>query len=249
MSQKIKTILVDDESANLKSLAARLVQYFPQLEIVDTIQKPETALKVLDQTPIDLLFLDIAMPRINGLELLSRLEKLSFQVIFVTAYSEYALDAFKQAAIAYILKPIDDQELQQAVRRAIGVIEEKKQAANNEKLLGVLTQNLITKNRIAVPTANGLSFVPKDNILHLEAYEDHAKIHLIDNQTLSSTYHLGKFEKLLDPHFFKCHTAHIINLQKIRTYEKHGIVVLENGSRVPVSKTQKNALLQLFDAL
>jgi len=243
----INAILVDDEISNLKGLEQKLNKLFPEIKVLNTYQKPEDAIKnIIDLEP-DLLFLDIEMPRINGFELLSQLNEIKFQVIFVTAYSEYALDALKQSAIDYVLKPIDNADLKLAVNKAIAIIKEKRQSENNSKLVSLLSETISKNNKIIVPTTKGMSFIPQDEVFHLEGYDGYTKIHLEDTSMLISSYNLGKFEKLVSNKFFKCHKSHIINLEKVRSFENEGYVVLENKERVPISKTHKKAFLDLFN--
>lgn len=243
----LTAVLIDDEVSNLKGLAQKLGKLFPKIEITDTFQKPEDAVKALQTEQPDLVFLDIEMPRINGFDLLSQLSNIQFQVIFVTAYSEYAIEAFKQNAIDYVLKPIDNADLTVAVDKAITVINEKNELNNSHKLVNLLTSELAGNKKIIIPTSKGLSFIPQEEVIHLEGYEGYTKIHLINTTTITSSYNLGRFEKLLSTIFFKCHKSHIINLEKVRHFENEGYVVLENEYRVPISKTNRKAFLKVFN--
>ena len=242
----ITAILVDDEISNLKGLQRKIENLFPNIKISGAFQKPEEAIQAIQQKEPNILFLDIEMPRINGFELLSKLKDVNFQVIFVTAYNEYALKAFKKNAVDYVLKPIDNNDLVTAVNKALNIIKLKNESGNNSKLVGLLEENISKNNKIVVPTQKGISFIPQDEVLHLEGYEGYTKIHLINSTTITSSYNLGKFEKLLNSKFFKCHKSHIINLEKVRHFENEGYVVLDNEYRVPISKTNKKAFLSLF---
>lgn len=243
----LTAILIDDEISNLKGLEQKLGKLFPDIVIENTFQKPEDAIKALQKQQPDLVFLDIEMPRINGFDLLSKLDTIDFQVIFVTAYSEYAIEAFKQNAVDYVLKPIDDEALVSAVNKAIHVIKTKNELENNYKLVNLLTNTVSNNNKIIVPTQKGMSFIPQDEVLHLEGYEGYTKIHLINGKIIMSSYNLGKFEKLLSPSFFKCHKSHIINLDKVRHFENEGYLILEDNQRVPISRANKKAFLDLFN--
>lgn len=242
----ITAILVDDEFSALKGLQQKVEKLFPDIKILNVFQKPEEAIHAIEMEVPDILFLDIEMPRISGFELLSKLNGINFQVIFVTAYNEYALKALKQSAIDYILKPIDDEELGKAVKKALKVIEEKQLSEHNSKLIEVLTESLSNSNKLIVPTSKGLSFIPQEEVVHLEGYEGYTKIHLVNKSEILSSYNLGKFEKMLGKAFFKCHKSHIINLEKVRSFENEGYIVLDNEYRVPISKANKQAFLGLF---
>jgi len=242
----LKTILVDDEISNIKGLRLKLVKLFPEIEIIGCYQDPEEAIEGINTQEFDLLFLDIHMPRINGFELLSKIKKINFQIIFVTAYSEYAIDAFKKNAIDYILKPVANEDLTNAVNKAITVIADKNHTENTKNLMALLAENITDNNRIIIPTATGVSFIPQEEVLHLEGYKGYTKIHLTDASVVTSSYNLGKFEKTLNNSFFKCHKSHIINLKKVRNFENEGYVVLDNNHRIPISKSHKKAFLSLF---
>jgi len=242
----ISAILVDDEQNNLKGLERKLGKLYPNITILNTFSRPENAISALQNQQPDILFLDIQMPRINGFELLSKLSNINFQVIFVTAYSDYAIKAFKLSAVDYLLKPVDDDDLKLAVEKAIAIIEKNKLQENNNKLLQLLTENIKITNKIMVPTTKGISFIPQDDLLHLEGTEGYTKLHLISGENIISSYNLGKFEKILNPQFFKCHKSHIINLSKVSSFENEGAIVLEDDTRIPISKTNKAAFLSLF---
>jgi two-component system LytT family response regulator len=244
---KLTAILIDDEISNLKGLQQKLEKLFPEIVIDNTFQKPEDAIKALQTAQPDLVFLDIEMPRINGFELLTQLKEISFQVIFVTAYSEFAIEAFKQNAIDYVLKPIDDKDLVVAIDKVKTVLQVKSDAESNHKLVNLLSENITNNNKIIVPTTKGMSFIPQEEVLHLEGYEGYTKIHLVNEITIMSSYNLGKFQKLLSTMFFKCHKSHIINLEKVRHFENEGYLVLENKERVPISRANKKAFLELFN--
>jgi len=242
----IKAILVDDEISNLKGLEKKLNSLFPQIEVIGKFQIPEDAIMHIEQEEPELLFLDIEMPRINGFELLSKLKTVNFQVIFVTAYSDYAIEAFKKSAVDYILKPIDNDDLEDAVQKALKNIALERDQSSNAKLVELLSDTVFKKNKVIVPTAKGVSFIPEEEVLHLEGYEGYTRIHLIDKTLLTSSYNLGKFEKLLSPKFFKCHKSHIVNLERVRHFENEGYIVLDTDYRVPISKTNRKAFLELF---
>lgn len=243
---KLQAILIDDEISNLKGLQQKLSKLFPDIEVQKTFQKPEDAIIYLNTEQPDLMFLDIQMPRLSGFEVLAQLDTINFQVIFVTAYSEYAIEAFKQNAVDYVLKPIDDNDLRIAVNKAINTIKKQKELKQSSNLLNLLTSTLSQKNKIIVPTSKGMSFLPQEDVIHLEGYEGYTKIHLNNDVTLMSSYNIGKFEKLLNSKFFKCHKSHIVNLESVRHFENEGYLVLDDDKRVPISRANKKTFLSLF---
>jgi two-component system LytT family response regulator len=241
-------ILIDDEFSALNGLKLKMEKFVPDVEILQTFEKPEEAIKYLENKQPDLLFLDIQMPRMNGFELLARLPNINFQVIFVTAYSEYALNALKKNAVDYVMKPVDTNDLISAVKKAKAIISENKNKETNENLIKLLSKTISQNNKLIVPTSKGMSFIPLEEVLHLEGYEGYTKIHLINDVEILSSYNLGKFEKALSQSFFKCHKSHIVNIGKVRSFENEGYVVLENDYRVPIAKANKKVFLKLFNS-
>ncbi len=247
MKSPITAILIDDEFSALKGLQQKLDKNHAEVEILNTFQQPEEAIKYLTKHKPDLVFLDIQMPRITGFELLAALKEIKFQFIFVTAYNEFALNALKVSAVDYILKPVDDDDLSMALSKAKKNIIEKENTTQQKKIIKLLSKTISTNNKIVIPTASGLSFIPQEDVLHLEGYEGYTKFHLVNGEEILSSYNLGKFEKKLDPQlFFKCHKSHIIQLGKVRYLENEGYILLENKKRIPISRANKKIFLDFF---
>ena len=247
MKSSISAILIDDEFSALRGLQQKLYKNFPEIEILNTFQQPEKAIEALQQKQPDLVFLDIQMPRMTGFELLTKLKNIDFQIIFVTAYNEYALEALKVSAVDYVLKPVDGDDLIIAVNKALKLIEEKQTNAHQANLVKLLSKTVLNNDKIVIPTTTGLSFITQEEILHLEGYDGYTKFHLSTGETIISSYNLGKFEKKLNPNlFFKCHKSHIIQITRVRNLENEGYILLENKQRVPISKTNKKLFLEFF---
>ena len=247
MSEAIKLILVDDEAAALELVAQKLAQHFPDLQIMGSYQKPEAAVAAIKKDPPHILLVDVEMPRMNGFELLAQVEPLDFQVVFVTAYNQYALDALKRSAVDYVLKPIDDEDFIQAMEKAIAAHRSEQDAGAQGHLIELLQQTLSSSRKLIVPTTKGLSFIPQEEILHLEGEEGYTRIHLVDGSNVLSSYSLGKFQPMLAEAFFKCHKSHIVNIGKVRSFENEGYLVLDGGNRVPISRANKKVFLDLFN--
>lgn len=242
----VTAILVDDEISNLKGLEKKIENFFPQIKIIGTYQIPENAILEIEKQQPSLLFLDVEMPRINGFELLTRLKNINTQVIFVTAHSQYAIEAFKQSAIDYILKPFDNDELVQAVNKALEIIKLETESSNNKKLIQFLTKQIRKNNKVIIPTVKGASFVSQEEIIRLEGFDGYTKVHLKNNKTLISSYSIGKYEQQLEKmNFFQCHRSHLINIKYITEYLNEGFVILENNHKVPVSKAKRRYFLNM----
>ncbi len=242
----IRYIVVDDEPKALKNLEKRLKKYEPEMVNAGSFSDPVKALEFIKKDKPDLVFLDIEMPNLSGLDLLSAVPEPDFEIIFVTAYDQYAIDAFKHAAIGYIVKPIDPEELDQAIRKAQKNIEMKTAARNNKILLDLLTQQ---SGIISIPTSEGYVFVKTKKIIRLEGMEGYTKIYCRDNSEYISSYNLGRFKEILagNPAFFQVHRSHIINLNHIEKYLNEGYVILKDQQPVPVSKTYRKAFLDLIN--
>lgn len=239
-------ILVDDEHNALQNLKNKIEKNCHQVQVVQIFDEPKKALEYIRNDVPDILFLDIQMPVLNGFELLQQITDLSSQIIFSTAYNQYAIDAIKQDVVDYILKPVDDQELKTAIEKAITNIE-KGNTDQNQKLVALLQKVIKNDHKLKIPTQKGISFIPQQEIIHLEGYDGYTKIHLIDGSILTSSYSLGKFTPQLEPYFFKCHKSHVINVKAVRSFENEGYLVMGKDYRVPITKTYKKAFLGLFD--
>lgn len=241
-----KAILVDDEHSAIQNLKTKLEKHCERIEVVEVFQSPEEALVSITTNPPDILFLDVQMPGMSGFELLNELKELQSQVIFSTAYSEFALEAIKQNAVDYILKPVDNDELKKAVEKAIVNIENE-QHHQNEHLVKLINKIIEGDHKLKVPTQKGISFIPQEEIIHLEGYDGYTRIHLTNGSTVTSSYSLGKFTNFLENYFFKCHKSHIVNIKEVRAFENEGYVVMGEKYRVPITKTYKKAFLDLFE--
>lgn len=238
---KIATIIVDDEKNALESLALKVEKYFPNVNITHKFQNPQKALEQINKEHPSLLFLDIEMPVLSGLDLLSKIENPNFEIIFVTAYNEYAIEAIKHCAIGYIIKPIDNDELKNAINNALRNVEQKSALEKNRQLL----ENLLTNGNptIVIPTQKGLSFIKTTDIIRFEGIDGYTKI-VLQNSSVLSSYSIGKFSKspkLLT--FFSVHKSHFINLNFVSDFLNEGYVILTNGDRVPVAKAKRKDFL------
>lgn len=247
--KKIQTILVDDESNNINFLRALLTEYCPAVEINAATESAAEGLLLINELKPQLVFMDIDMPGMTGFEVLNKLKHLYFEVIFVTAYNQYAMEAFDYNAVAYITKPIITEKLIQAVDKAINKIDEKKHTQHLFSLL----ENVQQKNehdKIALPTMQGLQFIKLVQICFCESAGNYTNFHLSDNSKIMVSRQLGEYEKLLPSDtFVRIHDQHIINLNCIHEYVKGngGEVILENGIRLAVSVRRKDELLSRFE--
>ncbi len=245
----ISTIIIDDEPKNIKLLQQMLAVHCPQVEIKATESDAKKGLLLIEEIKPQLIFLDVEMPHLNGFDLLKKLEPVSFEVIFVTAFSHYAIQAFEHQATGYITKPINTEKLIAAVNTATKRIEEKN---INKNLFSLLEQNTRQQapDKIPLSTTNGLVFVKITDIMYCESNGNYTHFFMNDNKKIVVSRQLGEYEKLLpENNFTRIHDKYIINLAYIKEYIKGsgGDVVLENGKELPVATRRKEDFLARFE--
>lgn len=241
----LTAIIIDDEQKGRTALKQKLQDYCPQVTLLGEAGDGAEGLLLIRKWEPNLVFLDIEMPRMNGFEMLNQLRDKQFQLIFTTAYDQYAIKAIKYAAFDYLLKPIDIEELRAAVSRAM-----QDTPVHFDKKIAALTQNLrgtTALNKIAIPTLDGLLFFNLNDIIRLEASSNYTTLHFTDHSTLIASKTLKDFEELLPRDlFFRTHHSHIVNLQYIKRYIKGdgGQIELQNGHLVDISRRKKDEFLK-----
>lgn len=245
----IHCIIIDDEEKNVKLLRNMLEMHCPQVTVAATSSDAREGLLLITELKPQLIFLDVEMPHMNGFDLLKKLEPVSFEVIFVTAYSHYAVEAFEHHAAGYITKPINAEKLANMVNAAAKRIEEK---TINRNLFSLLEQNTkqAAPDKIPLSTANGLLFVKIAEIMYCESSGNYTHFYVCGDKKIVVSRQLGEYEKLLpENNFTRIHDKYIINLNFIKEYIKGsgGEVVLENGKEIPVSTRRKEDFLARFE--
>lgn len=245
---ELKAILVDDEPSSLQNLHQKLTEFCPDVTIVGSTNKPEDAILLIREQKPDVVFLDIEMPRMNGFRMLDELGTVDFDIIFTTAYNHYAVDAIRISAFDYLMKPIAIKDLQQAVERL-----SKNQKHQTKDKLDVLKSSLNSnksqEEKIAVPTSEGLEFIPIKNILHIESSSNYSKLFFVEGKSILVTKLLKDFEDMLLPYnFFRIHNSHLINLNYIKKYIRGegGQVVMQNGDVIDVARRKKEEFLKII---
>ena len=241
----LKAIIVDDEPKARENLQILLQDFVKGVEVVALCHNIAEAVEAVELHAPDVVFLDIQLQRETGFDLLTTLKDINFEVIFTTAYTEFAIKAFKFSAIDYLLKPIDIEELKKAVHKV-----EKRVSNNMTSRLTQLVQNLkqgsAENYKIALPTLEGLVFVNVKDILYCEASSNYTLIFTAEEKYLVSKT-LKEYEELLSDHnFFRIHNSYLININEIKKYVKGegGYVVLSNNVSLDVSKRRKEAFLK-----
>jgi len=243
----IKTVLVDDEIDSIRVLQRLLEEYCPRVSIVGTAGGVDAALSLIQETKPDLVLLDIEMSQGNAFDLLNQLQPLDFQVIFVTAFDDYAIRAFKYSAVDYLLKPVDIDDLRSAIER----VQERSDPKDFAQQMKVLLENVgmlqLSQQKMAIPTITGLIFVPVQDILRFEAKGNYTTIYLAGGEPIVATRTVKDYEDVLPEAIFcRIHNSHIINLSRIQKYQKGrgGSVIMEDGSVIEVASRRREEFLR-----
>ncbi len=243
----IKAIIIDDEKFCIEVLEELLREHCPAIEIVATCQGAEEGIKAIGQEHPNLVFLDIEMPRMSGFDMLEKLMPVEFDIIFTTAYDNYAIRAFKYSAMDYLLKPIDAGDLKLAVGKYL-----LPRAQHNYSVqMELLKENIRELDpshirRIAIPTTEGLIMQPIADIMYCEANSNYTILHLRNRNKITSSKTLKEYEEILEPHhFYRVHHSHLINLNYVEKYIKGdgGYVLMSDNSTISISRSRKDAFV------
>jgi len=245
----IHTVIIDDEPNNIEALKQLLIKYCPLIELVGTAENIRTGQALIINTQPDLVFLDIEMPFGNAFELLNNLSPVTFEIIFVTAFDNYAINAIKYSALDYLLKPVNIKELQTAVQKAADRIKTKNIATKIDALLFNLSVNKPTLQKVALPTLDGLVFVNINDLVWLEARGSYTFVYMHDQQKIMVSRTLKEFEDILPvENFSRVHQSYIINHYFIKKYNRGrgGTIEMEDGTTIEVSMRKKDEFLSKF---
>lgn len=245
------SVIIDDELHAVETLTALLNEHCPEVKILGTAADVESGLQLIDLHQPDLIFLDVIMPRATGFDLVRELPASeSPEVIFVTSFDSYALEAIKVCALAYIVKPIGVGELVKSVELARRRIGQRVSYQRSRELLRNLNNPRAASNRIGIPSERGLEFVETGHIIRCEGLDGCTRIHTENEKSLISSYNLGEFRKLLETYnFYAPHKSHLINLDKIVRYDKDGTVVMTDKAVIPVSRRRRQDFLEQLTRL
>lgn len=242
---KLRTIIIDDEQDCINLLKFELQQHCPQIEVVATFQSSTKALNEMEMFDPQLVFLDIEMPVMNGFELLEKLMPVNFNIIFITAYNQFAIKAFRFSALDYLVKPFDITELVESVAKAAG--KTKASDGQLETLQKEIKAAAISK--IAIPGNNGVTFIEINDIVFAEASNNYTKLILLDKQQHIISKTLKDVQDVLEQqHFLRVHRQFIINLNHVKQFFRgvNMYVVMDNGMNIPVARSQKDKLVERY---
>jgi two-component system, LytTR family, response regulator len=242
----ISAFIIDDEQDSIQSTQYILKEFCAdKVEVKNCYQNPHDALTAIKQHSPDLLFLDIDMPGMSGFDLLKACPVRNFEVIFITAYNKFAIDAFEAHAADYLLKPVSSERLIQAVNKIHDRLPKKNNNINRfDRILNFLEGQYL--RRIVIPSVDGTEYIPATDIIYIEADEGYSYIFL-ENRKIVTTKKLNLLhEELGENYFYRCHRSYLVNLQHIKKYsiKEGGYIQMNNQAMVPLARRNKDEFLE-----
>jgi two-component system LytT family response regulator len=249
LKKSLRAIIVDDEQDSRETLKHYVAKYCVDVEVVEMAENIAEAQKAIGKIHPDIVFLDVEMPFGSGFDLLDNLEKIDFDVIFVTAFSEYAMDAIRWSAASYLLKPVNIDDLVTAVDK----VKENRKADNPIDHTGILLENIreinAQKKKVVLPTMEGFDVVRVSDVMYCSAADNFTSFHFTNGKKALICRSMKHYEKLLtNLGFQRIHRSYLINLEYVSQYRKGkgGIVIMENGDELDVAQSRKSAFLIRF---
>lgn len=248
----MKAIIIDDEIRIVEGIQRMIARYCPEVEVIGTAGSVKDGLHLIETLDMDIVFLDIQLHDGTGIDLLNRLTEQPFQIIFITAYNEYAIEAFKFSAVDYLLKPLDPEDLVQAVHKARQHIEKD----SLHLRLSVLLENMEALSqqmkKIIIKDAENIHIINIADIFCCKADGCYTAFTLQDGQVILSSKNLKTYENMLHNYaFFRSHHSYLVNLHQIKRFEKTegGQLILQNDMAIPVSTRKKDRLFDILSEL
>jgi two-component system, LytTR family, response regulator len=244
----MKALIIDDESTAIQTLSLMIKHYIPEITYLKTTTDPYEGLLLLQNDTPQLLFIDIQMPLMNGFELLKKVSKVNFSIIFTTAHDEYAIDAIRFSALDYLLKPIDTDELQNAFKR---FCEKQSYSSQASPLYNNFMYNLTVKDKkdfkLALPTLQTTFFYKPENIIRLHGEGSYTKFFFTDNTSLLTAHTIRNYEDILFNYgFIRIHKSHLVNKEHIVNYHSDGMLTMADASKVEISRRRKEDVMEVL---
>jgi len=245
----IRTIIIDDEEKVRTTTRQILSELRQDIEFVGEASDVSSGIKVIESLQFDLLLLDIKLPDGTGFDILENLSKIDFKIIFITAFEEFAVKAFKFSAVDYILKPISVFDLTDAIEKVIHLL----QAEYSLKLNTLINNNHVHNNhekRLVLKSVDKIQVVIINEIYRCESDQSYCQFYLADGTKLTISKPLKEYDELLNEHgFFRIHKSHLVNLAHIRRFERSegGYVIMVDNSKIPVSFRKRDELINTLE--
>lgn len=249
----IKSIIIDDEKKSRETLRGLLTKYSSDdVEIVGEADGYASGIEIIKLAKPDVVFLDIQMPDGSGFKLLEDIGEINFEIVFTTAYDQFAIKAIKYSALDYLLKPIVPEELKNTIEKVI----RKKSDGTINRNIKVLLENLKHKEsesqRIILSTAEGMHVIDVKNIIRCESDDYYTRFFFRDAKPILVSKTLKEYEELLREHdFIRPHKSHLVNLRFVKSFMRNdgGYIVLDNGDNIPVSRRKRESIIQILHHL
>jgi two-component system, LytTR family, response regulator len=245
----IKAILIDDERNSLEMLDWLLTTYCPEIAVAAQCESGEAGIQAIGQLQPDVVFLDIEMPKMNGFDMLEKIGDINFEIVFTTAYDKFAVRAFRYAALNYLLKPVDPEELQATVNR----LKQKKSSPTKEQM-ELLFQSLISREkqpveRIALSTGDGLVFAQTKDIAYCRAESNYTNVVMASGQKILVAKTLKEIDDTLSgKDFFRVHNSFLVNINHIAKFVRGdgGYILMPDNTQITISRSKRDEFFQLF---
>lgn len=248
----IRTVIIDDEPMARETISEMLSTYCEDVAVVGQAGDVRNGVEMIKKTRPDLILLDIQLTDGNGFDVLKKLNTYHFKVIFITAYEDYAVKAFKFSAIDYLLKPIDPSEMSEALEKVRVSIEKENLSLKLKALFENMDSNNREPKKIVLKTANNVYLVNLADIIRCQSDKNYTHFYIRGHETVVVSKTLKEYDDILsDYNFFRVHQSHLINLSHIKRYEKGdgGYLVMADDSVVPVSFRKKEELMKIFNSI
>lgn len=248
----MRAVLIDDEISNLENLRTLLEKHCPEVNILAALQNVSDAVDAIEKYLPDLVFLDIQMGEQTGFDILKLLPKRNFEVVFVTAYDQYGIQAVKFAALDYLLKPIDIEELMNAVNKAKQKLATQMQTSQLDFLLQQLKKPEVNVSKIALQLQSEIRYVALSEIIRCEADNTYTHFFLSGDEKILVSKSLKEYADLLRPKgFLRTHQSHLVNPKYVKSWLKEdgGALLLMSGEKIPISKPNKHSVKQALQQL
>lgn len=246
----LRTIIIDDEEMPRNALKSIIAGRLPNIEVVAEAESVESGTEAIIQKKPDLVFLDIDLKDGTGFELLEKLHPVQFKVIFITGFRDFAIKAFKFSALDYILKPINSEELVNAVIKAENEIKLSVQSMKLDVLLSNIKTSSNGSKKIVLKTQEFIHLVDIQSIIHCQSDNSYITFYLNTCKKIVITGKLKDYEEILEPHgFFRVHQSHLVNLHSISRFDKRegGFIIMNNEETVPVAQRKRQELIKIFE--
>lgn len=253
----LKALIIDDEPESLQAVSNQIKTFCPQLQIVASCDGAVSGIEAIKLHQPDLIFLDIEMPGMTGLEMLRTFSEIKFGIIFITAYNKYAMDAIKLSALDYLLKPLDTVELMNAVKKAEEKFFREKTMKRFQVMLDLMEGRQSSEEKkqthtIALPTLDAIIYVQLNDIVNIEAQQNYCKFYFTNRPAILISKNIGTYEDSLVPfNFMRVHRSHIVNLSQVHEFRRTdgGALILKNGNAVDISRNKKEEVLNRLAGL